>query len=840
MRSVVQEWIDIQNQAITTESDIWIYFYEQGTLTPSKIITKRHLKTFSYRQSGSVINKVIPKKEITFEMFTYCENAPEFSIHQACCVVFKYRKKDLSGWLDCVIGSFQVADKEVKANGLTAKYTLNNYFNPHSSSHREWDIFYSDNKVMFGSNRTGLGDYNTDCTVKNLVPYYNIGNENYLKQAVGKSLGKVSILELIQMCSVCGCKTFYLGASNNNITPYNVNGYFFALTPSSSADNTYIIKQGVCYQKPEILQDEQITNITINVYENKRSGYDLLNGVNIDNFGMEIDEQNQSWEDEHHEGGYEGRTRIDPSKYWYELVDKLGDSDFDIDGSWVYGWNENETTDGVSYPYMETSISTKSFSVSGVSKGGTLTIDNELINVNYVDYVGAFLQTWCAKTEVLELYGRFDPRLELFDIINVFFDDAIYKIVVEDFDLSYNGGFSGKILGRICEKQPHTNYMAFTKVGGSGYLYLAHGQGLTNYPFEYSFDKLTWNNFTSNGIDMTSHDVVYIRGDNETLNGSSSNDYWYFEAQATLQLAVSGDIMSLRDKTLTNKTIPTEHYFHALFQNFTSLVDAKDLILSPTTLTNTCYMYMFNGCTNLVSAPKELPATTLTNSCYLSMFENCTSLVDAPNIKATSASGTSCCNRMFYGCSSLVNAPTLNASLMAEYIYLAMFENCTSLVNAPSLQATTLARGCYYAMFENCTSLVNMPNLPATTLQPYCYYEMFRGCTSLVRAKSIPATTVAEACCYSMFYGCVNLETLVALHTLTLQKWCYRRMFYNCSKIVVDETQSSGQHTYRIPDTGTGTNTGLTGLTSMFEGTGGTMNYTPVVNTTYYTTNEVV
>jgi hypothetical protein len=34
---------------------------------------------------------------------------------------------------------------------------------------------------------------------------------------------------------------------------------------------------------------------------------------------------------------------------------------------------------------------------------------------------------------------------------------------------------------------------------------------------------------------------------------------------------------------------------------------------------------MFNGCTNLASAP-ELPATTLTNSCYYRMFYNCTNL----------------------------------------------------------------------------------------------------------------------------------------------------------------------------------------------------------------------
>ena len=44
-----------------------------------------------------------------------------------------------------------------------------------------------------------------------------------------------------------------------------------------------------------------------------------------------------------------------------------------------------------------------------------------------------------------------------------------------------------------------------------------------------------------------------------------------------------------------------------------------------TTFANYCYVFMFDGCTGLTSAP-ELPATTLASSCYSYMFSGCTHL----------------------------------------------------------------------------------------------------------------------------------------------------------------------------------------------------------------------
>ena len=62
--------------------------------------------------------------------------------------------------------------------------------------------------------------------------------------------------------------------------------------------------------------------------------------------------------------------------------------------------------------------------------------------------------------------------------------------------------------------------------------------------------------------------------------------------------------------------------------------------LPVTTLTNSCYYYMFSGCTSLTTAP-ELPATALTNYCYNGMFYGCSKL-NYIKMLATDISASNC------------------------------------------------------------------------------------------------------------------------------------------------------------------------------------------------------
>ena len=198
-----------------------------------------------------------------------------------------------------------------------------------------------------------------------------------------------------------------------------------------------------------------------------------------------------------------------------------------------------------------------------------------------------------------------------------------------------------------------------------------------------------------------------------------------------------------------------------------SVVNAKNLVLPATTLTEGCYHEMFRDCTSLTSAP-ELPATTLASQCYRDMFRGCTSLANVPPIGTTATTmAVNACTFMFRGCTSLTTAPELPATTLALCCYQNMFENCASLTTAPELPATTLAEACYNVMFAGCTSLTTAPELPATTLADSCYMSMFQDCTSLTTAPELPATTLTDYCYAHMFYGCTSLNYIKAMFTTT-------------------------------------------------------------------------
>lgn len=65
--------------------------------------------------------------------------------------------------------------------------------------------------------------------------------------------------------------------------------------------------------------------------------------------------------------------------------------------------------------------------------------------------------------------------------------------------------------------------------------------------------------------------------------------------------------------------------FIELFRNCTTIKSVSSGFLPATTLVDSCYNYMFSGCTNLTTAP-ELPATTLVDYCYYYMFFGCSKL----------------------------------------------------------------------------------------------------------------------------------------------------------------------------------------------------------------------
>jgi len=148
---------------------------------------------------------------------------------------------------------------------------------------------------------------------------------------------------------------------------------------------------------------------------------------------------------------------------------------------------------------------------------------------------------------------------------------------------------------------------------------------------EISIDNgTTWVSKTSSSTGtllatLNAGDKMLIKGTN---NGYSDEwGSWWNTFGSSQDFNIEGNIMSLiyGDNFIGQTTITTERTFAYLFQNNMYLKNAQNLILPSTTLTEGCYLCMFNGSTELLNAP-VLPATTLSPNCYQWMFDRCKSL----------------------------------------------------------------------------------------------------------------------------------------------------------------------------------------------------------------------
>lgn len=177
--------------------------------------------------------------------------------------------------------------------------------------------------------------------------------------------------------------------------------------------------------------------------------------------------------------------------------------------------------------------------------------------------------------------------------------------------------------------------------------------GVREVTLTYSIDNGNWYDLypTTGGteINVNAGDIVRFKGTKPTFHHT---------LRGTATVNIYGNIMSLLywDYNLYDKTTLVNNAFRGLFGSSSpnrnlKIVDASNLILPATTLTQYCYAYMFYNLPSLERVPK-LPATTLANSCYADMFSGCTSLVNAPELPAETLVNE-CYYNMFFGCSSL-------------------------------------------------------------------------------------------------------------------------------------------------------------------------------------------
>ena len=286
-------------------------------------------------------------------------------------------------------------------------------------------------------------------------------------------------------------------------------------------------------------------------------------------------------------------------------------------------------------------------------------------------------------------------------------------------------------------------------------------------------------------IPVVAGDKIIFKGDATTygvMNESSVPDSCHFGSDCKFN--IFGNIMSLcyEDDFSDKKTLTHECQFSSLFRDDNScrVVDASNLSLPATALTESCYRTFFHSCSDLVSGP-QLPATKLAPNCYKSFYYNCSSLVSVGDLKNVQMYYRSC-QFMFYKCSSLKKAPKLPSTKLAEACYQQMFRDCSSLTEAPKLPATKLYDSCYFAMFYNCSSLAEAPELQAKSIPTSGYAGMFYG-TLLENAPELPATTLGEGCYKQMFQYCKSLKNSPELPAMNVNISSYVSMFHGCSAL---------------------------------------------------------
>ena len=294
---------------------------------------------------------------------------------------------------------------------------------------------------------------------------------------------------------------------------------------------------------------------------------------------------------------------------------------------------------------------------------------------------------------------------------------------------------------------------------------LSDGDMILYIPSSYEANSLAYSLNDGEWVNFDAETTLSLENDNKVRVKCVTTAYHRDSNQTMFsgncEYEVYGNTMSLLygDTFIYKTELKGDYSFKALFHNQSTLKYAQNLILPATTLAESCYHNMFNGCTSLIEAP-QLSATTLDTECYHNMFQGCTSLTVAPELPATTLA-RSCYSNMFGGCTSLTTAPELPATTLAESCYRDMFSNCTSLTTAPELHATTLADWCYFNMFYGCTSLTTAPELHATTLASECYRSMFEGCSKLNKITMLATDISVSNCLYKWVNGVASSGTFV-------------------------------------------------------------------------------
>ena len=181
---------------------------------------------------------------------------------------------------------------------------------------------------------------------------------------------------------------------------------------------------------------------------------------------------------------------------------------------------------------------------------------------------------------------------------------------------------------------------------------------------KYRVNDADWAAYSyGTAINLSSGQKLFFTATEDRTEAFSDSKYLNFSVTGDGTVDVSGDIMHLLNKDCMRVYLEgsgDEYACYGLFKDCTKLIHADQLKLSPMAIRKYFYGSMFQGCTNLETAPYKIAALSTGNYFCCNMFYGCSSLTVAPilptNIYYGSFFG------MFYGCTNLTSITCLATS----------------------------------------------------------------------------------------------------------------------------------------------------------------------------------
>lgn len=510
MLPVSQGWKNAQSLQLRPEGDVKIEFFTSSDLTnPVATINKDHISAFNYRGSGKVDNANVPSLVVNLELIKGTHG--DIQRGYIAKLYFGFLIND--AWEYIEANWFKVDEVNIPANGLVDKFVLK------PISAESYSKQYTRGSNGGDLDPIGLVTRVTGYSPTALVP---VDMSAFTDLAsfddvfVGMSLGNCSKIEALQLIGIaCGKtlivdKTLHMTFQSSQIPVGASDVKYKTITPNASDANfDYVINPTNSYKFPELQNNMAVSHLIVTQYTNTLG--DVAHTYNE----VFTSIQSRSWDKQFQELYYKITYSVKAGSFSPNSLF----TGVRLDGYVAKWWALNLTAPARMEVYLYTMATTaeqKSYTINA-SVGEDFYVDNPLVNENYITPCKDYLVAWLPFQNYIECEYRIDPRVELFDkIVVVDKSNHVNIVVVEDYTIEFNGGFTGKARGRVVETLDDILPVTILDYGEDDEFDLIHIHNPNNYKVS-AVIHLSTGQLDTKTINANSTILVWTDSDNKAM-----------------------------------------------------------------------------------------------------------------------------------------------------------------------------------------------------------------------------------------------------------------------------------------------------------------------------------